>query len=77
VLTVTEQTDELPEVGDPIRTAVYPLIELVMDLTPSGSLERAAAMNEVLAAAERVRLSGHALDAAPEPPSIQQSSVCR
>jgi hypothetical protein len=40
MMTERDEADELPEVGDPIRTAVYPLIELVMDLTPSGSLER-------------------------------------
>jgi hypothetical protein len=43
--------EELPEVGDPIRRAIYPLIELVMELTPSGSPQRTAAMNEILAAA--------------------------
>jgi hypothetical protein len=50
------ETDELPaEVGDPIRGSVLPLIEVVMSLTAPDSRERKLAMNEVLAAVERVK----------------------
>jgi hypothetical protein len=49
-----DEADERPEV-DPINTAICPLIAAVFELTAPGSLERKAALSEVLEAAERVK----------------------
>jgi hypothetical protein len=54
-----DEADELPEVVDPINAAICPLIMAVFEMTADGSPERAAAMNEVLAAAEKVRAALH------------------
>jgi hypothetical protein len=40
---------------DPVRTALLPLLEYVFAASVDGSPERAAALGEVLAAAERIR----------------------
>jgi hypothetical protein len=45
---------ESPE-ADPIRTAAWPLIECVLELTADGSKERARAVSEVLELVERIR----------------------
>jgi hypothetical protein len=54
-----DETDELPEAADAITSAISALIASVMEATETGSLERARAMNEVLAAAERIRAALH------------------
>jgi hypothetical protein len=57
MMTVPEQTDfeDWPAEADPINMAMCPLIEVVMGMTAPGSPERTRAMNEVLAAGERVK----------------------
>jgi hypothetical protein len=40
---------------DPLNTALLPVIEFVFATAADGSPERAAALNEVLAVAERIR----------------------
>jgi hypothetical protein len=54
-----DEIDDLPEAADAITSAISALIVSVMEATETGSPERAAAMNEVLAAAERVRAALH------------------
>ena len=49
-----DEADERPEV-DRINIAICPLIAAVFDLTADGSPERKAALNEVLAAGERIK----------------------
>jgi hypothetical protein len=44
-----------PAEADPINTAICPLIAAVFELTAPDSPERKAAMNEVLAAGERIK----------------------
>jgi hypothetical protein len=48
-----DEADELPEAADAITSAISSLIVPVMEATETDSPERAAAMNEVLAAADR------------------------
>jgi hypothetical protein len=48
-----DEADELPEAADAITSAISSLIVAVMEATETGSPERPAAMNEVLAAADR------------------------
>jgi hypothetical protein len=50
-----DEADDLPEADDAITSAIGSLIVAVMEATETGSPERARAMNEVLAAAERIR----------------------
>ncbi len=50
-----DEMDELPEVADAITSAIGALIVSVMEATETDSPERARAMGEVLAAAERIR----------------------
>jgi hypothetical protein len=56
-MTASEQTDfePWPAEVDPINTAICPLIAAVFELTAPDSPERKAAMNEVLAAGERIK----------------------
>jgi hypothetical protein len=54
-----DEADELPEVADAITSAIGALIVSVMEATETGSPERARAMHEVLAAAERIRAALH------------------
>jgi hypothetical protein len=56
-MTASEQTDfePWPAEVDPINTAICPLIAAVFELTAPDSAERKAAMNEVLAAGERIK----------------------
>jgi hypothetical protein len=49
------ETDEVPEVGDPIRGAILPLIEAIFAATHDGSVQRAAAMGELMLAVDRIR----------------------
>jgi hypothetical protein len=53
---VTEHTelDDWPEV-DALRMAALPLIQHIFAVTADGSPKRAAAMNEVFAAIERIK----------------------
>jgi len=53
MMTERDEADELPEAADAITSAISSLIVAVMEATETGSPERAAAMNEVLAAADR------------------------
>jgi hypothetical protein len=46
---------EWPAAGDEVNAALVPLVELVLALTTDGSLERKAALSEVLASAGRIR----------------------
>jgi hypothetical protein len=48
-----------PGEPDPINTALMPLIEHVFAVTVDGSVERTAAMNEVLALPARIRVALH------------------
>jgi hypothetical protein len=52
-MTERDEADELPEAADAFTSAISSLIVAVMEATETGSPERAAAMNEVLAAADR------------------------
>jgi hypothetical protein len=54
-----DEIDELPEVADAITSAISSLIVAVVEATEPDSPERARAMNEVLAAAERIRAALH------------------
>jgi hypothetical protein len=56
-MTAPEQTDfeDWPAEADPINAAICPLIAAVFELTAPDSPERKAAMNEVLAAGERIK----------------------
>jgi hypothetical protein len=54
----TSETD-LPTEVDPITGALSQLIVAVIEATATGSPERARAMTEVLAAAERVKAALH------------------
>jgi hypothetical protein len=47
--------EDWPAEADPINTAICPLIAAVFELTAPDSPERKAAMNEVLAAGERIK----------------------
>ena len=52
------EADELrAEVGDPIGAALPPLIEAIFGVTRDGSSERAAALSELMASVERIRLA--------------------
>jgi hypothetical protein len=42
---------------DPIRTASLPLVEYVFAVTSDGSAERAAALSELMAAVDRIRVA--------------------
>jgi hypothetical protein len=44
-----------PAGTDPVNTALLPLLEFVFVATADGSRERAAALGEVVAVAERIR----------------------
>jgi hypothetical protein len=48
------ETDEVPE-ADPIRGAILPLIEAIFAATHDGSVQRAAAMGELMSAVDRIR----------------------
>ena len=52
-MTERDEADDLPEAADAITSAISSLIVAVMEATETDSPERAAAMNEVLAAADR------------------------
>jgi hypothetical protein len=43
--------------GDPIRGAALPLIEAIFAATHDGSAERAAALSELMASIDRIRLA--------------------
>jgi hypothetical protein len=49
--------EDWPSEGDPIRGAALPLIEAIFAVTRDGSSERAAALAELLAAVDRIRLA--------------------
>jgi hypothetical protein len=48
-----------PGEADPVNTLLMPLIEHIFAVTADGSLERRAAMNEVLALPARIRAALH------------------
>jgi hypothetical protein len=50
-----DEADEWPTEGDAITSALSQLIIAVIEETVTGSRERAAAMNEVLAVGARIR----------------------
>jgi hypothetical protein len=50
-----EGFDDWPAAADPINAALLPVIEHIFAVAADGSPERAAAMNEVLQIAERIR----------------------
>jgi hypothetical protein len=55
---MTAECDEeidWPAAPDQLRLAALPLIEVVMEMSADGSPERKVAMNEVLAAIDRIR----------------------
>jgi hypothetical protein len=56
-----DEMDEVPVAADAITSAISALIVAVMEATAADSPERAAAMNEVLAAHGRIKLAmrGH------------------
>jgi hypothetical protein len=64
----TERDDsdtDLPATPDLINTALLPVVEHIFAVTVDGSAARAAAVNEVLAVAERIRA------ALAKPPTLQ------
>jgi hypothetical protein len=46
-----------PSDGDPIRGAALPLIEHIFAATTDGSSQRSAALGELMAAVDRIRLA--------------------
>jgi hypothetical protein len=56
-VTAPEQSDfeDWPATGDPVREAIGQLLVAIIENTAEGSPERARAMNEALAAHDRIR----------------------
>jgi hypothetical protein len=54
-----DEVEQVPEAADAITPAIGSLIVAVMEATETGSPERARAMTEVLAAADRIRAALH------------------
>jgi hypothetical protein len=50
-----DEFENWPAGTDPINTALLPVIEHIFAVTAAGSPERKAALNEVLAVAERIK----------------------
>jgi hypothetical protein len=55
MVAVDDDFEPWPAAPDPIRAALLPLIECVLELTADGSKERARAVSEVLEVVERIR----------------------
>jgi hypothetical protein len=50
-----EGLDDWPPAVDPVRTSLVPLLEHIFAVTADGSVERSAALDAVLAVAERIK----------------------